>query len=175
MGIGVLAVLLSVMWYFLFEHGEKKDPVLKILPENVDLQVKDVHYTEVGDPESTWDIRAESARYIKKENLALFDKVIIKLAKADGREFTMQGDTGRMNTETKDAEINGNVVLTSNRGDRITTDRVFYSGAEKKAYTDQAIKLTRPGLELSGKGLIFYVENQHVMLNSEIKAVVTRQ
>lgn len=174
--LGAFAAVLILAGYFLSGSGKVADsPTLKILPENVDIQVKDVHFTEVGDSDSTWDIRADSARYMKKENKAVFEKVKITLIRKDGRTFTMSGDTGRMDTETKDAEIWGNVVLTSDRGDRISTEKVFYSGKEKKAYTDGEITLVRPGLDLKGKGMVFLVDEKHVTLFSAVRAVVKKE
>jgi LPS export ABC transporter protein LptC len=174
-GFGAFAALLILAGYLLFGPGKgAESPTLKIMPDNVDFQVKDVHFTEVGDPDASWDIRADSARYMKKESLAVFEKVRITMIRRDGRKFTMSGDSGRVNTDTKDAEVYGNVVLTSDRGDRITTDRVFYSGKEKRAYTEDEVVLTRPGLDLKGKGMVFYVDRQHVRLLSGVKALVKR-
>lgn len=174
-GFGALAALLILAGYLLFGSGkDAESPALKIMPDNVDFQVKDVHFTEVGDPDASWDIKADVARYMKKENLAVFEKVRISMIRNDGRSFTMSGDSARVNTVTKDAEVYGNVVLTSDRGDRITTQKVFYSGKEKKAYTEDEIVLTRPGLNLKGKGMVFYVDEQHVRLLSGVKAIVQR-
>lgn len=174
-GLGAFFALLILAGHLLFGSGKNAEsPALKIMPDNVDFQVKDVHFTEVGDTDTSWDIRADSARYMKKESMAVFEKVQITMIRRDGRKFTMSGDSGRVNTETKDAEIHGNVVLTSDRGDRITTDKVFYSGKEKKAYTEDEVVLTRPGLDLKGKGMVFYVDRQHVRLLSGVKALVKR-
>ncbi len=174
-GFGALAALLILAGYLLFGSGKgAESPALKIMPDNVDFQVKDVHFTEVGDPDASWDIKADVARYMKKENLAIFEKVSITMIRHDGRTFTMSGDSAKVNTETKDAEVYGNVTLTSDRGDRITTKKVFYSGKEKKAFTEDEIVLTRPGMDLKGKGMVFYVDEQHVKLLSDVKAVVQR-
>lgn len=175
-GFGAFAALLILVGYLFFGSGKGAEaPALKIMPENVDFQVKDVHFTEVGDPEASWDIKADMARYMKKENLAVFDKVRITMIRQDGHSFTMSGDSGRVNTETKDAEIYGNVTITSDRGDMIKTEKVFYSGKEKKAYTEDEVVLTRPGLDLKGKGMVFYVAEQRVSLLSGVKAVVARR
>ncbi len=172
-GFGAFGALLILAAYLFFGPGKgAESPVLKIMPDNVDFQVKDVHFTEVGDPNASWDIKADVARYMKKENMAVFEKVRITMIRRNGRTFTMSGDSGKVNTETKDAEVYGNVILTSDRGDRITTDKVFYSGKEKKAYTEDEVVLRRPGLDLKGKGMVFYVDEQHVKLLSGVKAVI---
>ena len=106
--------------------GIRKEPgkaLLKIMSDRVDLQVRDVHYTEVGDSGMKWEIRADAARYQKKENLALFDKLAVKLVMKDGKTFVMTGDHGLLNTESRDMEIEGNVGIVSENGDRFATDR----------------------------------------------------
>ena len=117
----------------------RKDPgkaLLKIMSDRVDLQVRDVHYTEVGDSGMKWEIRADTARYQKKENLALFEKLAVKLVMKDGKTFVMTGDHGRLNTESKDMEIEGNVGIVSENGDRFKTDRLRYRNADKVIETD---------------------------------------
>jgi hypothetical protein len=50
--------------------GMRKEPgkaLLKIMSDRVDLQVRNVHYTEVGDSGMKWDITAEAIS--EKENL----------------------------------------------------------------------------------------------------------
>src|SRR5512141_2654173 len=89
----------------------RKDPgkaLLKIMADRVDLQVRDVHYTEVGDSGMKWEIKADVARYQKKENLAVFDKLVVKLVMKDGKTVEMTGDHGLLNTESRDMEIEGN-------------------------------------------------------------------
>jgi len=132
--IGGLLVLigLSVVCVWLKEGIKaKEDVLLKIMSEKIDLQVRDVHYTEVGDPDSIWEINADTARYAKKEDLVFFDNVRVKLIMSDGRTFVMTGKTGRLHTDTKDMEVFGNVEVTSDKGDRFTTDHLNYSSSDK--------------------------------------------
>lgn len=92
---------------------EKPRNIVRILPERIDLQIKDFVYTEVGEANSKWEVKAESAQYIKKENLALFDQVKMKLTTSEGKVFIMTGDKGQMHTDKKDVQIKGNVVIIS--------------------------------------------------------------
>src|SRR5574340_967720 len=59
--------------------------LLKDLAPNVDLQVKNVHYTDVSAAGAKWEIRADTARYVRNENITYFDKVTVKLIMTDGR------------------------------------------------------------------------------------------
>ena len=71
---------------------------------------------------SKWEVKAETAIYDKKQNLAVLELVQIKLITSDGKVFTMNADKGRIMTDKKTIEIKGNVVITSDDGDRFSTD-----------------------------------------------------
>ena len=85
--VAVFAILL-----FLWEQGkEAGKKILKVLPDHVDMQVRDVLYTDVSADGSKWEIKAKTVTYVRKENLALFDQVIVKMIQSDGRVFVMTG------------------------------------------------------------------------------------
>jgi LPS export ABC transporter protein LptC len=153
--------------------GLRRSPekaLLKIMSDRVDLQVKDVHYTEVGSSGTTWEIRADTARYQKKENLALFDQVTVRLVMKDGRVFVMNGDKGRFNTQSRDMEIEGNVGIVSENGDHFSTDRLLYHDAGKRIETDRPVIMENRSIRISGVGMIFPLDGKKVTLLSQVRA-----
>jgi LPS export ABC transporter protein LptC len=169
--VSILTVVLSVAAIIaigLLRSPEKA--LLKIMSDRVDLQVKNVHYTEVGDSGMTWEIRADTARYQKKENLAFFDQVTVRLVMKDGRVFVMKGDQGRFNTQSRDMEIEGNVGIVSENGDRFATDRLMYRNAEKRVETDRPVVMENASIRISGVGMIFSLDEKKVTLLSKVRA-----
>ncbi len=158
--------------YYLYVEKTKaeKNTFLKIIPDNVDLQIKNIHYTEVGDPDLKWEINADSVRYVKKDNLAYFDNVRIKLITAKGRELVMTGKEGCLHTDNNNAEIYGDVKVVSNNGDTFTTDRLNYTAAGKTIHTDGQIVMKSPRLEIRGTGMTLFVTEERVTLLSGVKA-----
>jgi len=148
----------------------KASALLKILPDHVDLQIKDFVYTEVGEGNSQWEVRAQTAKYYKKENYALFDKVRIKLTTEEKKIYIMTGDKGKMLTDRKDVEIKGNVVIVSETGDRFTTDHLNYTDAEKKFYTDAPVIMESKTMKIKGVGLTIYMNTGEMNLNSTVTA-----
>jgi LPS export ABC transporter protein LptC len=146
--------------------------MLKILPDQVDLQIKDFAYTEVGQENSKWEIKAQTAQYRKKQNLALFDQVQIKLTTAGKKIYVMNGDKGQMLTDKKDLEIKGNVVIVSESGDRFTTDYLKYSDAEKKFYTDAQVFMENRQMKIKGRGLTLFMNTGELNLLSSVKAKI---
>jgi LPS export ABC transporter protein LptC len=170
----LIAVVISAVAVVLFIESRKSsnNPLLKIMSDKVDLQVKNVHYTDVGDSGLKWEIKADSAKYVKSENLVLFDRIRVKLVMTDGRTLVMTGDKGKSNTETKDMEVSGNVEIISDKGDRLTTDILKYSGSEQRIYTDSAVKLENSRMQVNGVGMSFSLDDKEVALLSKVKANV---
>ncbi len=175
LGAMMIVLILSTGTYLAFKKGsspEGSDVGLKIIPENVDIQLKDVHFTEVGDPDLTWEINADTAKFVKKDNLAFFDRVRIRLIRADGKTVTLTGNEGRLHTDTRDAEVTGSVVVVSNNGDVVETDRLYYSHADRRIFTDRKITLTNPRMVISGVGMSLTLADEKVSLQSGVKALV---
>jgi hypothetical protein len=76
----VVAITGAAAVIFFVESGRSsKNQLLNILSDKVDLQVKNVLYTDVGASGVKWEIKADSAKYVKNENLVLFDRIRVKL------------------------------------------------------------------------------------------------
>jgi LPS export ABC transporter protein LptC len=169
----IVAVLVAILGAVILAVGIWRQPektLLKVMSDKVDLQVRNVHYTEVGDSGMKWEIDADTARYQKKENLALFDKVTVKLVTKDGRTYVMNGDRGRFNTESRDMQIEGNVVIVSEAGDRFTTDRLQYRHAEKRIDTDGPVVMENRRVRISGVGMTLALDGKKVSLLSKVRA-----
>lgn len=169
--IAILTVILSVT--AILAIGLRRAPekaLLKIMSDRVDLQVKNVRYTEVGDSGMTWEITADTARYQKKENLALFEKVKVRLVMKDGRVFVMDGDRGQLNTQSRDMEIEGNVGIVSENGDRFATERLLYRNAGKRIETDRPVVMENGSIRISGVGMILTLDDKKVTLLSRVQA-----
>jgi len=151
---------------------DKPKNELKIMPDYVDLQIQDFIYTEVSENNAKWEIKAEIAKYIKKDNIALFEKVQIKLRTAEGKIVRMTGDKGKMLTDKKDIQITGNVVIVSDEGDRFSTDYLNYSDAEKKFYTDAPVILENKRMKIKGTGLKLFMNTGELKISSLVKAKI---
>jgi LPS export ABC transporter protein LptC len=170
---GLLALaLIAAGVYWGGQQKEEKQPGLKIIDDKVDLYIKDVHFTEVGESGNRLEINADSAAFLKKENQARFDRIRMKLIQPDGKIYELTADRGKLMTDRKDIEIEGNVVIVSNRGDRFTTGRLEYSDGEKKISTEDVVTLHNARFDVTGKGMIIQLKSDHVTLVRNVKAQV---
>jgi LPS export ABC transporter protein LptC len=172
--IAVLAVILSAAAIITFNiPKEPEKALLKIMSDRVDLQVRNVRFTDVGDSGMKWELVADTARYQKKENLAFFEKMKVKLVTKDGRTFMMTGDRGKLNTESRDMEIEGNVDISSDNGDRFRTDHLRYLSAGTLIETDGSVVMENRSIRVSGVGMTLSLEEKKIVLLSQVRASFT--
>lgn len=152
--------------------GTKKSNIIKILPDEADVRIQDFIFTEVGQDNIRWEVIAKSAQYQKKLNLALFDRVEIKLTTPEGKVFVMTGDEGRMHTDTKDVELKGHVVIVSDTKEKFSTDYLQYSDSQKKIYTDAPVMIESKQMKIQGVGLSIFISKGELLLASGVKAVI---
>ncbi len=145
--------------------------LLKALPD-VDLKIKGFNYTDVGEANAKWEVKADTATYDKKQNLAVFDRVQIKLTTSDGKVFEMSADKGRMFTDKKNIEIENNVVIISDTGAKFSTDHLSYNDAEKKFYTDAPVTMGNKSMKITGRGLTIFINKGELSIPSMVKATI---
>ncbi len=166
-----LIILIAIVALIKTNVNKPKN-LLKVLQESVDLQIKGFVYTEVGEANAKWEVKAQTATYNKKQNIVALDMVQIKLTTSDGKVFIMNADKGRMFTKEKNIEINGNVVITSGDGDKFSTDHLSYTDAQKKFYTDAPVTMENARMKLTGKGLTLFMNDGKLNIPSMVKAKI---
>jgi LPS export ABC transporter protein LptC len=169
-GVILVPLLSAAALVMVLMPGETGKETLKIHSDHVDLQVRNIRFTEVGDSDMTLEITADMAGYQKKEGLAFFEKPTVKLILKDGRMFTMTGDRGRFNTDSKDMEIEGHVGIVSEKGDRFATESLRYSNAGKVIETEGPVVMENRNIRVSGVGMTLSLEEKKVALLSRVRA-----
>lgn len=169
--IACLAFLVAVV-VFVKINVNKPKTVFKALQDSVDVQIKDFVYTEVGEKKSKWEVKADSAIYDKKQNLAVLEQVSMMLITSDGNVFTMNADKGRIMTDQKSIEIQGNVLITSDDGDVFSTDYIKYDDTEKKFYTEALVTMKNKRMKITGKGLVIDMNKGELNIPSMVKAII---
>ncbi len=168
----VILVILIVIAAVIKNDVSKPKNLLKALQEGVDLKFKGFNFTEVNEANAKWEVKAETATYSKKQDIAVLEKIHIKLTTSDGKVFLMSADKGQMFTKEKNIEIKGNVVITSDNNDRFTTDHLSYNDAEKKFYTDAPVTMENKRMKLTGTGLTLYINDGNLSIPSMVKAKI---
>ena len=172
---GCLAVffVMGGILYTLNKEEPRKTPE-KVMGDQVDLQVMNVHYTEATEEGVIWEVHAESAQYRKKDNLALLKNPKITLTMPDGRIYVLTGKEGTLKQDSKDMKLTGDVHLQSNNGNSFKTDEVTYSGREKRCHTGSPVSLKNSRMQIDATGMSISLADEHLTLLSGVKACIQR-
>jgi len=174
-GFTLLVILAAIALLAINFYKASPETLLKVMADNVDLQVRNVIYTDVGHSGEKWEIRADTARYAKKENLAFFDTVRVKLVTSEGKTFLMTGERAKLQTDTKNIEISGNVEILSDRGDRFRTDMLRYTNADSTVHTDGAVTMWGDQMQIRGTGMTLNLKQGQLSLQSKVKGQIQRK
>ncbi|MDQ5986786.1 MAG: Lipopolysaccharide export system protein LptC [Syntrophus sp. SKADARSKE-3] len=172
---GIIVIVLAIVaigTIFWLRSQSPTKAFLKIIPDNVDIQVKNVVYTDVGAEGTKWEVRADLATYQKNEKKVLLDKVNAKLVLSDGKTYTMTGDKGAFGTETKNMDIWGHVTILSDQRDRIEMNELHYTDKDKTFRTDSTVTQENDRMRLTGKGMILSLITRELRLLSAVKALI---
>ncbi|MBN2396818.1 MAG: LPS export ABC transporter periplasmic protein LptC [Deltaproteobacteria bacterium] len=172
--IGVGILLACVLALYMIRSGHRGGEVLRVLSDEVDLRIKDFHYTEVGDSDLTWEINADTATYMKKDNITLFENVKIRLIFSNGDVYVITGEKGSLHTDTNDMEIRGNVVASSDEGERFETAVLYYThrGGDGLIHTKDPVRMLRPGTDVRGVGMNLSFKRKKATLLSRVRATI---
>lgn len=134
---------------------------------------QEIHYTSTNEQGVTeWELKALKADFFQDQSMAGFKEVEVKFFSQEGRLFTLRGDTGTLNTKTRDFQLSGNVVGTSSDGYRFETEAISYEATKRQVKSDAKVLLESPQLILEGLGMVMDLDQQKVSLS---KNVVARQ
>ena len=146
---------------------------------SADYRLKQVHLQEQGRDGSRWQLDAEYSETFEEQNKTTMKKVTVKVdqpSKGDqgSRSWTVTGDEGDLNQETKDVELRGNVVLVSSDGLRLETERLRWDAEAQRAWTTEPVIIYRSGTVVRGTGFESRVAEEATTIKGRVRATFTR-
>ena len=146
---------------------------------NADYRLKQIRLQEQGRDGSRWQLDAEYSETFEEQNKTTMKKVVVKVDQAGKgdrppRSWTVSGDEGDLNQETKDVVLRGNVVLVSSDGLRLETDRLNWDADEQRAWTQGPVVIYRSGAVVKGTGFESRVAEEVTNIKGRVRATFKR-
>jgi len=164
-GIGILA------WHTVTPPAEKIPPSQE--PASAaDLKLDRLRYTETREGVKEWELEAASAQYFKEEGTIVFDKVKATFFGKNQETYILEGEKGRLNTQTKAIEAFDGVKLKSSNGYQMTTRSLRYEADKRELCTADPIEMSGPDGTITGIGLIVYLEQQRMKILNQVTTIL---
>ena len=141
---GLLMVAVAALGLVVWRHWPQQPAeLIDRLPENVDLALEDLHYTHNEDGRPVWAVEADQAAYQRELGKAELEAVTLTLFQSDMfGDASLTAERGLFDQQNNRLDIEGNVVLTASRGDRVTTEEFHYDAAARTLQTDKDFHYT---------------------------------
>ena len=170
--LALFIALLSALTFF-FWHGRKIPvEVLKVFSEKADVVVRDFRLDQVDESTVRWTITADTARYTMSEKRVTLEKVHVRMSDA-GRVYDISADRGDVDTEKRDMDLFGNVVLTSDRDDRCETAELHYRHEERRLFTPVDFLIEYRRMEIRGEGLTLRLGEKRFEIAAAVRARIS--
>ncbi|MFK5926523.1 MAG: LPS export ABC transporter periplasmic protein LptC [Desulfuromusa sp.] len=168
-----LLILISivVLTTVIYRHLQQKSPeeILSMLPEDIDLALRDLHYTQNEEGQRRWTLDADKAEYQRDSDLAKLEAV--KLLFYDAGDFgkvDLRADQGQLAQKTRQIDVWGNVILKTERGEQLFTERLHYDDQLHQLSTAAPIRFLSPQLELTGTGLQIDIQQGRMLVKNNV-------
>jgi LPS export ABC transporter protein LptC len=165
-----LSVVLGVL---LHRSRVTRSAVQAPIESTADARIKEVHLQEQTRDGSRWQLDAEIAESFQEQGRTIMRKVVIQVQQR-GQTWTVIGDEGDLVDQSKDVELRGNVVLTSSDGLRLETQRLRWTAAEQRAWTNDPVVIYRSGAIVRGTGFESRVEQEMNEVKGRVRATFSK-
>ena len=171
----LILISIAVLTAVIYRHLQQQSPeeVLRMLPENIDLALEDLHYTQNEDGQRRWTLDAATAEYQRDSSVAKLETVRLLFYKAgEFGDINLQSEQGQLTQETRQVDVWGNVVLKTERGEELFTEHLHYDDQSRLLSTAESIRFLSPQMELTGTGLQIDIDQGYMLVKENVWMVL---
>jgi LPS export ABC transporter protein LptC len=136
-----------------------------------DYRIREIHINETLEGNLRWTLDADQAEVYDKEQRTVMKKVVVKVFNKDS-VWTVTADEGTLDNQKRDVSVQGNVVVVSNDGLRITTPELNWRNKERNLFTGEAVEISRPGTKITGRGLDVRMQEQEAVIEKNVRVTI---
>jgi len=148
------------------------ETTLELIPENVDLTLKNIKYTKNRRGEPLWTLVADSAAHSMEDGISRFKNVHIVFFDGEVVDVELTADLGKLMPESRTVTVNSNVKVTSASGNTLQTDYLEFEEVGNILQTDRMVKINTDNFIVSGRGMQIDIEERTLILLNNVKAQI---
>lgn len=168
--ISVIALGL-VFWRFF--SASKPEELVALLPDDVELVLQDLHYTQNEEGRPSWTLDADKAEYLKNSSQVNLEAVSFSYQQSPNfGTIELKAKHGQLDQEQRQVDVWGEVAITTERGYQLFTERLHYDDQSRRLTGEDAIRVTSPQLQLEGIGLQLDIDKGRLLVRKNVRAVL---
>ncbi len=164
--LALSAVLASFLVYLLVTNSTTVPAPTAAAPgsmDSADATISQFTFTQTKGDTVQWQVQAQEARLFERERRAMLRVVEVTLFGQQGKDLTVIGDEGTLNTETKNfvlANRSEPLVIRTESGYVIYTNHLAWTDETREIRTQDPVRIVGHGLEVRGRGLLGHLDRE---------------
>jgi lipopolysaccharide export system protein LptC len=160
------AVLACFLMYLLVTNStmvSAPTPAASGSMDAADATISKFTFTQTKGDTVQWQVQAQEARLFERDKRAMLQVVAVTLFGQQGKELTVTGDEGTLDTETKNfmlANRSEPLVIRTESGYVIYTNHLAWTDQTREMRTQDPVRIVGHGLEVTGRGLLGHLDRE---------------
>ncbi len=160
------AVLACFLAYLLLTNSTTIPSPTTAVPGSMgtaDATISQFTFTQTKGDTVQWQVHAQEAQLFERDRQAMLQVVAVTLFGQQGKELTVTGDEGTLNTETKNfvlANRSEPLVIHTESGYVIYTNHLAWTDQTREIRTQDPVRIVGHGLEVTGRGLLGHLDRE---------------
>jgi LPS export ABC transporter protein LptC len=164
-------IVLISLWANLRERkaSEAVEKRPKVSTGGADMRLEKIRFVEDKHGQKTWELEAESVQQYQDQNVMILEGVKVTFYSKDGQTVLLTGNHGKIDQNSKNVDLVGDVVLTSSDGYQLKTHSVSYRHSGRIISTSDPVEIEGEQIRLTGKGMWVNMEDKTFKILSQVK------
>ncbi len=175
LGVAILLVLSSLGWVLWSNYSAEEllPEIIENLPENVDLGLDRVHYSQNENGKKSWSLDADRANYQRKEEeLALTGVELVFYDTGHFGTLHLTADTGTLDQKQELIDVQGDVRIVTENGEQFQSESLRYDFSRRLITTRDPVHMQGKQLEMTGVGMKLDLVQGTMQLKNNVHALL---
>jgi len=170
----VTSAVFGVLWFRGLDRGEAPAPPPE--PEgaagaDAEMVTRDFRHVETRMDRTIWVLEAKRAE-IREQKARLTAVKVTWFGEAGAPPVVITSDAGRIDFETRNAELSGRVRAERADGAVLETERLVFDDRRKLLHAPEPVRITTPDFSFSGSSLTANVASRNVRLDGRVEGEI---
>ncbi len=139
-------------------------------PSNADTSMNKLYQVSTKEGRTEWKLEAASAEMIKSKKMAKLKNVSVVFYLKDGGEVKLTADRGIIQTEKKDIEVSGNVVII-NKNYKMITDELKYEDRTRTLTSPTPLAITDSSSSLMADSMVYNLTKNQSFFKGNVMGI----
>lgn len=148
-----------------------KEKIIPDIDNKAQISLNKIHQTATRDGQREWSLDATKVNYITEQKLANFQDLFVTFYLKDNSEVYLTADQGILETDSKDLEARGNVVVTHGEY-KLNTEVLHYNNNDHMILSKAPVKITGNTLFLVADSMSLNLKTKTALLEGKIEGTL---